>query len=97
MFGFVNSYISNYIIAYKLRDFGQLTTNLVIIMVFKQIGANIAEWLMDIILIGRKIRNVKKHFNSKIAEATAAGKNIDPIAAQEREMHQHIEVQLAMS
>jgi len=73
MFGFVNSYISNYIIAYKLRDFGQLTTNLVIIMVFKQIGANIAEWLMDIILIGRKIRNVKKHFNSKIAEATAAG------------------------
>ena len=31
-------------------------------MVFKQIGANVAEYLMDRILIGRKIRKVKTYY-----------------------------------
>ena len=44
LFEFINSYISNYIIAYWVRDFGQLATNLVIIMVFKQIGLNLFEY-----------------------------------------------------
>lgn len=44
MFQFINSYISNYIIAYWVRDFGALVTNLVTILVFKQVGMNIAEW-----------------------------------------------------
>ena len=59
MFQFINSYISNYIIAYWVRDFRTLAQNLVVIMVFKQVGANIAEYAMDKILIGRKIRKVK--------------------------------------
>ena len=46
-------------------------------MVFKQIGANIAEWLMDVILVGRKIRNVKKYFSSKNAESATAGEHIN--------------------
>jgi len=46
-------------------------------MVFKQIGANIAEWLMDVILVGRKIKNVKKYFRSKNAESATAGERID--------------------
>ena len=64
MFQFINSYISNYIIAYWVRDFRTLAQNLVVIMVFKQVGANIAEFAMDKILIGRKIRKVKQHFQS---------------------------------
>lgn len=43
-FQFINSYISNYIIAYWVRDFGQLATNLITILVFKQVGVNLAEW-----------------------------------------------------
>ena len=62
MFQFINSYISNYIIAYWVRDFGILATNLMVILVFKQVGANVAEWAMDKILIGRKIKKVKVEF-----------------------------------
>mmetsp|Transcript_7234 Transcript_7234/g.10123 ORF Transcript_7234/g.10123 Transcript_7234/m.10123 type:complete len:242 (+) Transcript_7234:2145-2870(+) len=59
MFQFINSYISNYMIAYWVRDFGQLATNLIVIMVGKQVAMNIIEWAMDKILIGRKIKAVK--------------------------------------
>lgn len=62
MFQFINSYISNYIIAYWVRDFGILATNLMVILVFKQVGANVAEWALDKILIGRKIKKVKDEF-----------------------------------
>ena len=44
LFQFINSYISNYIIAYWVRDFVSLATNLVVILVFKQVGMNILEW-----------------------------------------------------
>lgn len=66
MFQFINSYISNYIIAYWVRDFGILATNLMVILVFKQVGANVAEWAMDKILIGRKIKKVKVEFEARL-------------------------------
>jgi hypothetical protein len=95
MFQFINSYISNYIIAYWVRDFGTLVTNLIVIMVFKQIGANIAEWMMDKILIGRKIKKVKAHFQS--IQPKEGGKLDVVIETEELRMHCHIEEQLVMA
>mgnify|MGYP000845291154 CR=1 FL=1 len=37
MFQFVNTYISNFVAAFYTQNFGSLTTNLVIVMVFKQL------------------------------------------------------------
>ncbi len=68
MFQFINSYISNYIIAYWVRDFGILATNLMVILVFKQVGANVAEWALDKILIGRKIKKVKDEFEQRLKD-----------------------------
>lgn len=62
MFQFINSYISNYMIAYWVRDFGQLATNLIVILAAKQIGLNVLEWAMDKILIGRKLKAVKARY-----------------------------------
>lgn len=36
-----------------------------VILVFKQVGANVAEWLMDKVLIGRKINKVKAEFEQR--------------------------------
>jgi len=95
MFQFINSYISNYIIAYWVRDFGLLVTNLIVIMVFKQVGANVAEWMMDKILIGRKIKKVKLHFQNIQPKE---GDKLDvAIQAEELKMHCHIEEQLVMA
>ena len=88
MFQFINSYISNYIIAYWVRDFGQLATNLMVILVFKQVGANVAEWALDKILIGRKIKKVKLEFEQKL---NAMPDKDDLIAVEQLKMHQHME------
>lgn len=87
MFQFINSYISNYIIAYWVRDFGQLATNLIVIMVGKQVAMNIIEMLMDKILIGRKISQVKARYAKELE--TADQKDI--IAVEEIKMHEHME------
>lgn len=94
MFQFINSYISNYIIAYWVRDFGILAQNLVVIMVFKQVGANIAEYLQDKILIGRKIKKVKTHYQGQLMALSATD---DTIGTEELKMQQHIEEQLVMA
>lgn len=96
MFQFVNSYISNYIIAYWVRDFGQLATNLMVILVFKQVGANLAEWAMDKVLIGRKITKVKAEFEQR-RQAMPEQEKEDVIAVEELNMHQHMEEQLVMA
>ena len=83
MFQFINSYISNYIIAYWVRDFGQLATNLITIMVGKQVAMNVIEMLMDKILIGRKIKAVKTRY---VKELQSADQN-DTIALEEIKMH----------
>ena len=69
MFQFINSYISNYSIAFWVRDFAALATNLIVIMVGKQVAKNVVEWAMDKILIGRKIKAVKARYVQKIAAA----------------------------
>ena len=66
MFQFINSYISNYIIAYWVRDFGQLAINLIIILVFKQIGMNLFEWAVDKVLVGLKISKIKAAFKPQL-------------------------------
>ena len=86
MFQFINTYISNYIIAYWVRDMAALATNLVTILVFKQVGVNIAEFLQDKILIGRKIKKVKQHFEAKLSQMSAEDL-IDTIAVEEVKMH----------
>ena len=88
MFQFINSYISNYIIAYWVQSFGTLAQNLIVIMVFKQVGANVAEYAMDRILIGRKLRKVKSHFALVLAEKSATD---DLIGIEDIKMQQHIE------
>ena len=88
MFQFINTYISNYIIAYWVRDMASLATNLVVILVFKQVGINIAELLQDKILIGRKIKKVKQHFEAKLSQMSTAE---DLINVEEVKMHQHME------
>ena len=40
----------------------KLATNLITVMVFKQMGVNIAEYMQDKILIGRKIKKIKLYF-----------------------------------
>ena len=84
MFQFINTYISNYIIAYWVRDMAALATNLVVILVFKQVGVNIAEFLQDKILIGRKIKKVKQNFEAKL---NAMENKEDLIAVEEVKMH----------
>ena len=39
-----------------------LALNMIVIMVFKQMGVNIAEYMMDKVLIGRKIKKIKLYF-----------------------------------
>ena len=96
MFQFINSYISNYIIAYWVRDFGQLATNLMVILIGKQVGLNLLEWAMDKYLVGRKIKAVKAHYQEVISKKQA-DKETDRIAIEELKMHQHLEEQLVMA
>ena len=52
-------------------------------MVLKQVGANIAEYAMDKILIGRKIRKVKTLFQSQLMAISSTD---DVIGVQELKM-----------
>ena len=44
MFQFVNNYISNFVIIFYNQNFAMLTTNLVTVMVFKQVFNNVIEY-----------------------------------------------------
>ena len=44
MFQFINTYISNFVIILYNQNFGTLTINLVIVMVFKQVFMNLLEF-----------------------------------------------------
>ena len=39
-----------------------LALNLITVMVFKQMGVNILEYVLDKVLIGRKIKKIKLYF-----------------------------------
>ena len=44
MFQFINTYISNFVIILYNQNFGTLTINLIIVMVFKQVFMNLLEF-----------------------------------------------------
>jgi len=92
MFQFINSYISNYIIAYWVRDFAQLALNLVVILVFKQVGMNLLEWAQDKMMIGRKLNKIKAQFAGELEKLDANSKE-----HAHMKMHLHMEQQLVMA
>jgi len=59
MFQFVNTYISNFVAVCYNQNFATLTTNLVIVMVFKQVFMNVFEYVHEKYSIGKKIRKVE--------------------------------------
>ena len=62
LFQFVNTYISNFVAIIYLQDFAVLQLNLIIVMVVKQLGVNIFEWLSEKIIVGRAVKKVDKLF-----------------------------------
>jgi len=62
LFQLVNCYISSLLIAFWYKDFGQLTTDLVTKLVFKQLGINILEYATHRCITGRKISKIKARF-----------------------------------
>lgn len=69
MFQFVNTYISNFVVIIYNQNYSALTTNLAIVMLFKQVFINLYEFLSERITIGRKIRKVDELFSGPIEEA----------------------------
>jgi len=64
-----------------------LATNLITILVFKQVGVNLAEWAQDKFLIGRKIKKVKTYFDQKVGTLDKE----DILVVEDMRMHQHME------
>lgn len=58
MFQFVNTYISNFVVVVYNQNFGSLATNLLIVMIFKQVILNTYEYFSEKIKIGNKINRV---------------------------------------
>ena len=69
MFNFVNTYISNFVVICYNQNFSSLTTNLIIVMIGKQVVINTYEYLSERISIGGKIKKSDELFVSKIEEA----------------------------
>ena len=69
MFAFVNTYISNFVVICYNQKFGALATNLIIVMIFKQVFINSYEFLEERWKIGGKIKKSDALFVSKIEEA----------------------------
>ena len=66
-----------------------LATNLITVMVFKQMGVNIVEYLQDKVMIGRKIKKIKLYFEQKLS--TMDNSKEETIALEEVKMHWHME------
>jgi len=94
MFNFVNTYISFFVAILYNQNFWTLATNLIIVMVFKQLLMNVLEYFQALILVGRKLRKVDELFKGEIEKATIKG---DKVALAELKMHCNIQKQLFMS
>lgn len=66
MFNFVNTYISFIVAIVYNQNFATLTTNLIVVMVFKQMIFNVLEFFQEKILVGRKIRKVEALFKDRV-------------------------------
>ena len=93
MFQFINTYISNFVAILYNQNFVSLQTNLVIVMVFKQVVINTIEYLQDKYTVGKKIKKVEDLFTPKIEEAKLAE---DSVLVADLNMHKEIEKQLMM-
>ena len=67
----------------------KLAINLITVMVFKQMGVNIVEYLQDKVMIGRKIKKIKLYFEQKLS--TMDNSKEETIALEEVKMHWHME------
>ena len=93
MFQFVNTYIGNFVAAFYSQSFSGLTTNLFVVMVFKQLFVNSLEYFTEKYEVGKKIKKVEELFAEQIAMAERAG---DEVEKADLEMHCEIEKQLMM-
>ena len=68
MFQFINVYISNFVYIMYNQDFNKLQTNMITVMVVKQVLYNVMEYTLLACNVNRKIRNVKKLFMTRLVE-----------------------------
>lgn len=93
MFQFVNTYISNFVLICYNQNFASLTTNLFIVMIFKQVLLNSFEYLEERITVGRRIRKSNELFSMPLEDA----KNMqDDLQYAHVEMHCVINRQIHM-
>lgn len=69
MFQFINTYISNFVVICYNQNFASLTTNLLIVMIFKQVLMNTLEYFQERIGIGGKIKKVDLLFVEPLQKA----------------------------
>ena len=67
MFQFVNLYISNFVYIFYHQNYQKLQVNIVTVMVFKQIGYNVLEYVLLKCQVEWKLRKVNKLFNTRFA------------------------------
>ena len=99
-FQFVNTYISNFVYIFYYQDFKKLQTNLVTVMVFKQIVFVLFKYYWLKISVRRKLRQIDTLFEEKFKSiddglADDIDKN-DQLALANLRMHQEIERQSYM-
>lgn len=85
MFQFVNTYISNFVVICYNQNFGSLATNLIIVMIFKQVLINTYEYFSERIVIGGKIKKVDELFEPELEKAKMEE---DELYVAHLEMHQ---------
>lgn len=84
MFQFLNTYIGNFVAIWYNQSFVSLSTNLFIVMVFKQLFMNLKEYLSEMISVGGKIREVEELFAPRIEAAKLEN---DEISVADLKMH----------
>ena len=87
MFNFVNTYISNFVAIIYYQNFFTLMTNLVTVMVFKQVLMNVFEFFFEKIVVGRKIKKSNTLFEIPLAEAEL---NDDALEMENLKVHQMV-------
>ena len=87
LFNFVNTYISNFVVICYNQNFSSLATNLIIVMIGKQVVINSYEYLSERISIGGKIRKSDDLFVSRLEEAKM---NEDTLQVAHIKMHKEI-------
>ena len=94
MFQFINTYISNFVVICYNQNFASLSTNLLIVMIFKQVFINTLEYLQERIGVGRKIKKVEQLFETPLKKALYEE---DELQVAHLKMHQMISRQMVMN